>query len=161
MVASREDILSYLQVLLGTMSGIVLVARDRGQLENDQKPGILLLDGSESIHPESIPDRLKSVKMPPALMVLKIEVILIAKERDDASNMTVGGVDQPIGPELSHWLDLTQRTILNDEHLTQMLTTTGQMKYIGHETDMVYGSSFVGALNMHFEFTYPWFPPHA
>jgi hypothetical protein len=153
----REPILVHLQALLGSMPGVALCARNRGELSNDQRPGVILLDGAETIVGD--PTSLKTVRMPPALFTLRPQIIVVARERDTATNETVDGQDAPIGPELTHWLDLTTATVLNDQTLRDLVTPNGQITYLGHDTDMQWGSSMIGALQIHLALNYPWFPP--
>lgn len=156
--STRERILLRLQDLLGAIEGVALCARNRGELNTDQRPGILLLDGAETIMGD--PSRLKTVRMPPAIFQFRPQIIFVAKERDTATNDTVGGRPAPIGPELSDWLFLIQSAVLTDDELFELVTANGQITYLGHDTDMQWGSSMIGALQIHFAFMYPYLPPY-
>ena len=85
---TREDILERLYVLLGEVSGIANVYRDRGQIPDDLVlPAIIVYDGRENLFSE-IPD-LKTVYMPPAIMTLSVELHLVLKPRDTLQNDTL------------------------------------------------------------------------
>jgi hypothetical protein len=154
---TREDILTRVEALLGDVG--LNVYRDRGELERGSLPAIVLLDGREVIISE-IANR-KTVKMPAALFKMSVQVWLSLLPRDDVTNATLGGVAAPIGPELSRYRVLILNAVLNDDVLTSILTTTGQMEYRGCETDMAVGSSMVGQMMLSFDFTYVLFPPKA
>lgn len=160
MLASSEDILSYLYSLLTQVEGVVACVRNRGDLQEDEKPGIILLDGSEELITEVANQ--KSVKMPPALFKLKPEIIVILRQRDNSSNDTVDSQPAPIGPELSLWKGKVLLAVLNDPGLINLLggpRGNGQIVYRSTETDMSWGSSLLGALRMSIELSYVWVPP--
>jgi hypothetical protein len=158
MTQLREQILAQLHHLLGALPGLALCARDRGELSNDQRPGMIILDGSEAIIGD--PATLKTVRMVPAIFTLRPQIIFVAKERDTSANETVDGKAATIGPELTYWLELTQATIFNDPTLRQLVTPNGQISYLGHETDFQWGSSLLGAIQMNFAFLYPFYPQY-
>ncbi len=55
MTDTREAILEELQTVLGSVSGIVQVWRDRGQIDEAASlPAIILLDGTERMHPDML-----------------------------------------------------------------------------------------------------------
>lgn len=153
----REAILERLEALLGTVSGIANVYRDRGDADSFELPAAWILDGSEVLDNVDELIRNKSVYMPNVIMTLRPSIVLITKPRDDASNSTVGGVSAPIGPEISEWRVLILNAIINDETLVGLLTTSGQIAYHGCDTDMVQDNVRRGFLQMHFSFHYPLF----
>jgi hypothetical protein len=158
MTQLRERILVHLHELLSGIPGIALCARDRGELTNEHRPGVILLDGSETIIGDPA-SSLKSVRMPPAIFTFRPQVIFVAKERDTTANVTVNGKPAPIGPELTYWLDLILETVLGDPVLLSLVTANGQITYLGHETDMQWGSSMIGALQIQLSINYPFYPP--
>lgn len=153
---SREEILARIFTLLGDVSGIAEVCRNRGNFEGVQLPALALLDGGHELVQEIRPG--KTVQMPSALFTLKPGIVLITVPRATLSNLTlmVNGVEQPapIGPELSAWEDKICATIENDPTLLSLLTTSGQIVYKGSDTDMQWGSSMLGGLQLHYDFTY-------
>jgi hypothetical protein len=157
-VASREDILGQIFATLSSLAGVMTCARDRGLLETDELPAIILLDGREDIVSNPVP--MKSVRMPPSVFRLQPQIFLILPQRDDASNQTVGnGVFQPVGPQLSYWRDAMLAALINDPTLVGLLGSTGQIVYRGMETDMATGSTLQGQLRLLIDFHYVWFPP--
>lgn len=156
-IGTREEILAHIATLLGAIPGINGVYRDRGDFTGAQLPIAVLLDGGEELIQEIMPRKLG--KMPPAMFTLKPEIAVIAKPRDTPSNETLAGQPVPIGPELSDWRDKVLASIINDETLLTLLTANGQIVYRGCDTDMQWGGSLSGALQVYLEFTYVWVPP--
>lgn len=152
MIDTREEILAHLVPLLGNVSGIKNVFRDRGEMKRELLPAIVLLDGRESIRSDILSR--KTVRMPPALFLLQTQIWLALEPRDNVDNEKLRGIDAPIGPELSHYRMLILDAVLNDATLVSILTPNGQMEYRGCETDMAIGSSMVGQMMMQFDFTY-------
>jgi len=165
---TREDILVRLEELLGEVSGIVTVWRNRGGFPSNKtgeppvRPAVILLDGTESLTMDVQSN--KSVKMTPAIFSLKPQIFVVLELRDDVTNMTLNGVDDPIGPELSDWRMKIKTAVENDPTLLSLLTTSGQIAYLGCDTDMQTGST-IGALGahmqFHYEFRYVLFPPRS
>jgi hypothetical protein len=157
-LASREDILAQIETVLASISGVATCARDRGLLETDELPAIILLDGREDIVQTNVATY-KSVLMPPAIFRLQPQIFLILPQRDDATNQTVNnGTYQPVGPQLSYWRDVILGALINDPTLLAMITTSGQISYRGMETDMQTGGTLQGQLRLHIDFNYVWAP---
>jgi hypothetical protein len=156
-IATREQILAQIVAVLGSISGVMGVYRDRGLMGDEKLPAIVVLDGREDIV-SNIPP-LKSVQMTPAIFRLQPQIFVICRERDDATNLTLDGQDDPIGPELSGWRDVVLAHLVNDPTLVSMLTTSGQIVYRGSQTDMATGRLLRGELQLFIDFHYIWQPP--
>lgn len=157
MTDTREDILDRLETLLGSVEGITAVYRDRAEMPVEKLPAVILLDGSENISQQIMPN--KSVRMPPAIFTLAPQIFVVLKPRDDMSNTTLDGVSAPIGPELSAYRVKVISTVINDPTLLSLVGSNGQILYRGSDTDMQSGSSMIGQIQMHFEFNYVFMPP--
>ena len=157
MTDTREAILERLETVLGNVTGITAVYRDRGEMPIEKLPAAVLLDGSEIIAQQVPP--MKSVRMPPAMFTLVPQVFVVLKPRDDMTNTTLDGIDAPIGPELSAYRLQIMDAVINDPTLLGLVGSNGQILYRGCDTDMQSGSSMIGQLQMHFEFTYTLMPP--
>lgn len=160
-----EQILARLATLLGSMSGILGVYRDRGDLLKDMEVGGALVKqlpaaliwqaGSELTMDVS---HLKSVRMPPAIYAMRPEIYIICRPRDDATNLTLDGVSNPISAELASWREHVDAAIMNDPTLIGLLTTSGQIVFLGYETDMRNGGELFGMIQLKYEFRYLWTP---
>jgi hypothetical protein len=150
-----EQILERLEALLGSMSGLNGCWRDRGDMESADLPAALLLDGGEELLMDVPP--MKSVSMPPAIFALRPQIFILMKERDDASNMTLNGIANPIGAEISFWRMAILNAVVNDPTLISIIggqRGAGQIVYRGCDTDMQSGGLMIGRLQMNFEFRY-------
>jgi hypothetical protein len=156
-LASREDILNQIELVLSGISGVMTCARDRGLLEEDEKPAIIMLDGREDLAQTDVV-RHKSVRMPPAIFKLQPQIFVILPQRDTASNLTVNGQPAPIGPELSAWRDMVLGALINDATLLTMIGTEGQITYRGMQTDMQTGATLAGQMQLFVDFHYVWMP---
>jgi hypothetical protein len=155
-LATREQILTQIEAVLASISGVATCARNRGLLTTDETPAIILLDGREDIVSTVVPQ--KTVRMPPAIFRLQPQIFAILTQRDDATNTTVNGVFRPIGPEISYWRDAVLGALINDPTLLEMITTTGQIVFRGMETDMQTGGTIQGQLRLLIDFHYVWIP---
>jgi hypothetical protein len=135
--------------------------RDRGQLDDDQLPAAYLLDGTEDIAMDVLVSTRKSVKMPPAIFAMHPQIWVVVKQRDRLDNLTIDGQPAAIGPELSAWRLAVRERVENDAGLLSLLTTSGQITFLGSETDMRSGGLMRGHLQMKYEFRFPLFPPNA
>lgn len=157
-IATREEILARIFETLSSISGIVTCCRNQVLLEYPELPAIIMLDGREDIATPDIVQN-KSVRMPPAVMRLQPVIIFGVKRRDTTANLTVNGVDAPLGEEVNHWRDMILAAITGDLTLTSMLTAHGQIHYRGMETDMTFGGSVQGEARLFIDFYYLWAPP--
>lgn len=163
MTDTREAILEQMQTLLGTISGIKSVWRDRGQIPLDTDlPAIILLDGRE--HPAMDIRSQKSVHDAPKIMEMWPQIVMVPFPRDSEANLTVEEVPAPIGPEMSSWLLKIRTAVINDPTLTTIIGGSrgpGQIIYEGCTTDMEQGASMVGGMLIKFCIRYVLLPPQA
>jgi hypothetical protein len=161
---TREAILEQLQTLLSGVSGIAGVYRDRGDLSTMELPAIILLDGSEDNTMADEAVRNKSVRFPGGIVNLKPSIVVVLQPRSDATNLTLDGpngtvVAAPIGPEISQWRMSVRAAIENDHTLISLLGPTGQINYLGSDTDMDPESmTLQGRLLVRYSFRY-WLTP--
>jgi len=132
----REDILARLQVVLGGVPNVRGVWRDRGVLKQSMAPAILLLDGNETR--QTRVEGRGHTQMPPAVFTLKPQIAILLPPRDTVQNLTLGGVPQPIGPDLSAYRVAIIAAVLNDEQIIWMCEPNG-LTYDGFTTDMRVG----------------------
>src|SRR5882724_3643835 len=110
--ATREQLLNQIEAALASISGVATCARNRGLLKEDEKPAIILLDGIERSTMEVA--RNKSVRMPPVIFKMQPQIFVVLQQRDTATNMTLNGVANPIGPEINYWRDIVIAALIND-----------------------------------------------
>ncbi len=157
---NREAILARLEELLGEVSGIVKVWRDRSQIaptDATELPAIVVLDGKEQVTTDVMAR--KTVLMPPAMINLSVQVWLVLRPRDNPDNLTLDGAVAPVGPELSAYREKILAAVLNDPTLISLVSRNGQIDYRGSETDMAIGATMVGMMCLYFDFSYVFEPP--
>lgn len=165
-IDKREDILVHMLAILTRLKstapddgGFASVTRDRDQLpqanadtgDASMLPGCVLLDGKETITTNIKGQQFTG--MVPAYFTLEPQVWIMTKPRDGVSNLTLDGVDAPIGPELSAWRAKVLKAVLKDQNLILMIGG-GQIEYRGCETDMMIGATIVGQIMLQFAITY-------
>ena len=148
----REEIITKVESLLATVSGIVAVHRDRFSVKDTDLPAAVILDGREEIRTELRGHSL--VPMTPAMVTLYPQIWVLLKPRDTDTNLTLAGVSAPIGPEISTYRTRVLKAIITDSDLAASLGANGQIEYTGCDTDMQSGSSMAGQVQLHFAFTY-------
>jgi hypothetical protein len=149
---TREAILVRLEEILGTLPGLNGAFRNQVDFPNEALPVAYLLDGSEELTMEVPPN--KTVLMPPAIFALRPEIYVVLARRDTSANTTVKGVYDPIGPAVSAYRMLILDAVRTDQPLISLLTTEGQITFLGSQTDMQGGATVWGRLQMLFEFRY-------
>ena len=168
----REDILEYLLTLLGGISGVATVWRNRGNLpEADpqtratNRPALILLDGDQRLgQATTIVAAHKTVKMPPSHAVMSPEIYIVLDKADDRTNTTLNGAPYNVGQQLSFWHWMVKGAIENDPGLLGLLTANGQIIWTGFETDFRTGRS-IGADGpqgcVRYDFYHPINPPRS
>jgi hypothetical protein len=149
---AREAILTRLEEILGTLPGLNGAYRNQVDFPNEALPVAYLLDGSEELTMEVPPQ--KSVLMPPAIFALRPEIYVVLARRDTPANTTVKGVYDPIGPAISAYRMMILDAVTSDQTLISLLTTSGQITFLGSQTDMQGGATVWGKLQMLFELRY-------
>jgi hypothetical protein len=131
----REEIIEYVVDLLGQVTGVQGVYRNRGELPPREKtPGIIFLDGV--VERKTQLDGYNFNAMPPAVFTLRPEIVLALTPRDDVGNTLLDGADAPVGPEMAAFETKILNAILNDDSLVAMLGDDGSVVYEGFDSDM-------------------------
>jgi len=149
---TREAILVRLLEILATLPNLKGAYRNQVDFQNEDLPVAYLLDGAEEGTQEVQP--MKSVLMPPSIVALKPEIYIVLARRDTSTNTTVKGIYDPIGPAVSAYRMMVLDAVRNDQTLLSLLTTSGQITFLGSQTDMQGGATVWGRLQMLFEFRY-------
>lgn len=124
------------------------VFRDRGLLEKDQLPALVLLDGDEQVVNADFQMLRRGRRfMAPQVMQLRPQIFVLLEERKLPGN---AGVDD----ELTTFRNAVISAIANDEQLAQICGPNGGVALLRVETDMKTGASVVGQLRFDFVFNY-------
>lgn len=119
--------------------------RDRGVLEDDKRPAIVLLDGVENV--KNSVERRGRVALSPTVMTLLPQIFVVLKLRKTNTNAGVG-------PELSAFRLAVINAIGTDKQLIDLCGPNGQISLRRVETDMQSGSTLEGQLRLDFAIDY-------
>lgn len=146
MTDKREQILTRLETILTeTADTGVNVYRDRAELEDNELPAYVLLDGNET---KSVGASEVGGRRGPQVMLLTPQVFYVPVPPENQFN--VG-----IGPTLSDHRVLLLRAIMQDETLKLLLGDNGYVEYRGMETDMNTGAEVKGQFRLDLALAYP------
>jgi len=159
----REAILERLVEIGQAIPGINYAHRNHGPAETGllgvPRPAFLVYDGGARLTQDVL--RHKATAMPPTIWCMKPQIVVTIENRDTVENQKLGGVDKPVGPELSGWMFTVKDAVTNDSVLLDLVTVNGTHFLSAFETDLQVGRT-VGAygawLMMLYEFYYPVFP---
>lgn len=146
----RAAILNRLETLLGAIPGLpsAQVFRNRGSARSDERPCMVLLDGTETVHQnfEGHPGR-KYARNSPSVMILEPEIFALLESRE------LGRADE-YANELTQYRNAIVWAILHDTELSDLAGANGDIAYRGHATDMQTGRPMQGEMQLFFRFYY-------
>lgn len=149
----REAILVRIEAVLETVDGLETVARNRGLLDNDDRPAAVLLDGDEQERNPRVGRNVTGRQaMTPVMMTMRPQVFVVLKNKKPANDGQ--------GTLLNTVRTAIIQAIANDATLQTLVGSNGDMVYNGCETDMKSGAGLDGQARMDFSLTYP-FDPYA
>jgi hypothetical protein len=144
MTDRREMILARLFELLGSLPGVQQCVRNRGELPNDLRPAITLLDCDENV--QSHPARHGGLSAALCLVSLEPEIYLLLETRKPDN---VG-----VGQDLNLLRAVIIKAILTDTVLIALVGTNGEIKYNGCVTDLAKGRAMDGEMGLNFALVY-------
>lgn len=145
----REEILVRMHELFGTVPDIATNVRNRALLDNESRPGLILLDGDETNMSAVRPGR---VRMSPGVVLMKPQVYVVLKEPPK------GIADQGQGTLLNGFRVEIINALSGDNDLLNLLGSNGGMEYLGMETDMKSGNTLKGQLRIDLALRYTFDP---
>jgi hypothetical protein len=120
--------------------------RNRGPLETDLRPAIILLDGDEtSALPPRAPGR-GGQPMPPAILTMSPELFVLLEEQRPQR--------VAIGERVNAYRIALIEAVAGDAALLSLLGSNGRIVYRGCATDLKSGSSLSGEMRLDFALTY-------
>lgn len=148
----REDILARIFTIMGTVSGITSNVRNRGLMQNEQRPAQVLLDGDEVPLLTSRTQRIQgdTSLMMPQLMELRPQVFYLPKEKRVANT--------GIGEQANAWRIQFLEKLWGSVELAVLLGGNGSIVYNGCETDLKSGSAMSGEIRLDFVVNYVLMP---
>ena len=144
----REDFLARVYAIMGTVPGITSTARNRGLRSNEDRPGMVLLDGDESprVSMQSQRRQGRAAMMAPQIIEIRPEVYILMQEgrpKNDA-----------VGTELNTFRIVFMKKLWEDTTLATILGSNGSIVYNGLQTDLKSGSAMSGEMRLDFVANY-------
>ena len=143
MLARREQILSRIEALLDAVEGVETVARNRGLLDNDARPALVLMDGDEALK-VSGGGRGRG-KMSASILTMRPQVFVVLKLRKPQNAL--------VGQDLNAFRTDVVRALADDATLVTLVGTSGDIVYEGCETDLKSGMQVEGQMRLDFAIT--------
>lgn len=147
---TREAILARILVLAQAVktddTTIKTAIRNRGPLETDKRPAIVLLDGDEQDALPGRPPGRGGLPIPPAIMTMTPELFVLLDE--------VRPRPETSGTRLNAYRDALMEAIAGDTELLTLLGSNGRVRYKGCATDLKSGSALAGEMRLDFAYTY-------
>lgn len=140
----REAILEQLETILGTLTGITTVVRNRGLMEQDQRPAAILMDGDETARLTG--DKRGRVRMSPELVTMKPQLFVVLKSEKPTNPL--------VGQKLNEYRAQLIVAINADASLLLLVGSNGNIAYTGCVTDLKSGSLAEGQMRLDFDITY-------
>lgn len=149
MIDRREQILAQLLVILATVEGIKAAWRNRGELENDKRPAITLLDADEAVtvgHPNNSRGG-GGLTSSPSMITMRPEIFILLEQREPKN--------ENVGQDVNAFRVKVIAALSADTTLNTLLTNNGSVVYEGCLTDTATGRGMTGQLQLQFAFSYP------
>lgn len=151
----RERILIRLFELLQELTAALdtgwFCVRNRGELPDDYRPAIVLLDGDEATGlPAQITQGRGQLRTPPIVMEMRPQIFAVLKDnepKNDGVGSTLSSTRRLILPKLLP-------SVVGDSTLKQLVGANGYIRYEGFLTDMASGRSMRGEGQFIFAFGY-------
>jgi hypothetical protein len=140
----REAILAQLILICQSIEGIVKVTRNQGNISEEQRPAIVILDGDEEAD-ENDTGRGRPAAAPNLVtMTPQVSVLL-------------GSLTENVGTELNGFRAKVIKAILGDNDLAAIVGSNGgggESRYRGCATSTSSGRQMEGEMGMFFSFRY-------
>lgn len=145
----REQILARLYTVLQTvepLTGLTLSFwRNRGELPEDKRPAITMLDADEQVGTQVLHGRGQGgLAAQPVLVTMRPEIFILLDAREPHN--------KDAGQDLNVLRIRVLKAVNNDVELATLVTT---LVYEGCLSDLATGRSMTGQMQIQFAFTYP------
>jgi hypothetical protein len=146
----REEILEQLLVILESIPPLLgydehSVFRNRGEIKEDKRPCIIILDGVENANTSN--ERKGRVFMSTNIITLLPQIFVLLKTRMTPTN-------DGVGEELSTFRAAIIKSLADDKTLADLCGPNGMISFRRCETDMQTGSTLQGQMRLDFAINY-------
>lgn len=146
----RERILTRVWELLQTIPGIAVCVRNRGELPENMRPALVMLDADEEPDLQHNGSR-GQLRAPVVIMALRPQIFAVLQDREPKNE----GVGEDLSALRRQILPIILPMVTGDETLRQLVGSNGYMRYEGLSTDMATGRAMSGQMQIHLAFGYP------
>ena len=146
MTDRRELILARLFAILQTIPSVQAVVRNRGELPDDKRPGIILFDAGEVARLQP-PQQARGRLIRAATFVDMTPQIFVVMDQREPPNKN-------LGQDMNALRITIVRTIIYDPELETIIGGNGDIRYAGTTTDLTGDGSAEGQMNIRLTFTY-------
>lgn len=149
-VDTRNLILKQLWVTLQTVPGFITYARNRGELDDDQRPSLTLLDADEKSFEQAF--QRGRVAASPNLISLEPEIYISLKAAKPDN--------KDVGDKLDAFRAAVLKAIQQDNALSTLcgVAQGGEIQYRGCSTDLGRNRPMNGEMGLDIAFVYPFKP---
>lgn len=147
-VDRRELVFDRLQTLIIDTREFKSVVRNRGLLQNEALPAIIILDGDEAIKNQTLGKG--RPRLATSITILRPEIFILAKDKRPGNAQ--------IGTTLNYYRAIIIRAIAADTELLDLLGPNGELTYDGCETDLKSGMTMEGEMKLAFSLACPMNP---
>lgn len=145
----REAILAQIMNILHTVPDVRSVLRNKAAVTNDARPALYLLDGDEvNPNPDTGTNRGRGPSPAHPYILNMLPQIHVALE----DRMTEGNKD--VGPDLNKLLEEIQHRITHDQTLKDLVTSNGDIVYLGLQSDLGVGRTMSGQYQINWRIQY-------
>lgn len=144
----REAILTQLATTLSAVDGVKSVWRNRGELPEDKRPAVLILDADEVAGTQVSNGRGQpGLAQQPVMVIMRPEIYILLEQREPKN--------ENAGQDLNGLRITILNAINSDTQLASLVTANGQIIYEGTLTDFATGRGMTGQMQLQFAFSYP------
>lgn len=145
MIDKRELILERLFVILQSITDFETKARNRGLMDQEMRPAVILLDGSE-IAKLTSNDHLGRPKISVTLVVMRPQIFIVLKSKKPQN--------EAIGETLNAFRIKVMDAVVQDNELSTLIGSNGNIIYEGCDTDLESGRMVEGQMQIKLAITY-------
>lgn len=143
----REEVLARLFAILDDIEGRETCVRNRGILDNDKLPALILLDGDETTKTLSGGNTRGRTGLSVSLVTMTPQIFVVLKLKKPANEL--------VGQLVNTFRGRILNAIAADEQLKAIIGPNGGMTYDAMETDLKTGSPLEGEAQLNFSITVP------
>lgn len=148
---NKEAVLSLVWTALQTVPDVTTRVRNRGLLDNEQRPALVMMDGdvSEGLSPPRNGRGASQVVLA-TTKVLRPQIFVLLK--------TIKPRNEEIAEILAPYEKEVTSRVLTNAPLRALLGSNGGLSYAGSETDLKSGAEMAGQIRFDFSITFVFDP---